>query len=122
MNKVLINISVITATILSFIATSLPVIATDINKSSTKIASNNVMSADLYWYQHDGWKNGSERWKRKKVGRGGWEAFKSVFATSNGIIYAIDKNGDLYWYSHDGWKDGDGPRGPSKQGEGRSQD
>ena len=64
------------------------------------------MSADLYWYQHDGWKNGSERWKRKKVGRGGWEAFKSVFATSNGIVYAIDSNGDLYWYSHDGWKDG----------------
>ena len=86
MNKVLINISVITATILSFIATSLPVIATDINKSSTKIASNNVMSADLYWYQHDGWKNGSERRIRKKVGRGGWEAYKSVLATSNGNI------------------------------------
>ena len=64
------------------------------------------LTGDLLWYQHDGWQDGAANWKgAKKVGNG-WQGFKSVFASSNGVIYGIQPNGDLLWYRHDGWQDG----------------
>jgi hypothetical protein len=45
----------------------------------------------LYWYQHVGWQNGLAQWKgHNKVGNGGWQAYKSVFASSKGVIYGIN--------------------------------
>ncbi|MBD2065978.1 hypothetical protein H6F93_00220 [Leptolyngbya sp. FACHB-671] len=68
-------------------------------------------NGDLQWYQHDGWQDGTGLWKGgnggNKVGTD-WQIFKSVFATSNGIIYGILPKGDLQWYQHDGWQDGTG--------------
>ncbi|KQU77159.1 MULTISPECIES: alkaline phosphatase family protein [unclassified Rhizobacter] len=62
---------------------------------------------NLYWYRHDGWEDGTERWTgRNLVGQGGWQAYKSVFATSGGILYAIDWDGNLHWYRDNGWTDG----------------
>ncbi|MEP0885178.1 tachylectin-related carbohydrate-binding protein [Trichocoleus sp. ST-U3] len=77
------------------------------------------LTGDLLWYQHDGWQDGTGRWKgAKKVGNG-WQNFKSVFASSNGIVYAIEPNGDLQWYQHDGWQDGSGRwKGAKKVGNG----
>jgi stress response protein SCP2 len=74
---------------------------------ASKLYPASSRAGDLYWSQHDGWQDGSIRWKgRNKVGNGGWQAYISVFASSNGIIYAITASGDLYWYQHDGWQDG----------------
>ena len=44
---------------------------------------------DLRWYDHEG-----------------WQGFRSVFATSDGVIYGIQPNGDLLWYKHEGWEEG----------------
>jgi hypothetical protein len=42
---------------------------------------------NLYWYHHDGWQDGTERWAvRSLVGHGGWQAYKSVFASSDGLL------------------------------------
>ena len=67
----------------------------------------NSTLGNLYWYRHDGWKDGTERWTGKNlVGRGGWQEYKSVFATSDGILYAIGWDGNLHWYRDAGWQDG----------------
>ncbi len=66
-------------------------------------------AGDLYWYQHNNWKTGvSDKggWTgRNKVGNG-WQVYKTVFASSDGIVYGIDAAGDLYWYQHNNWKTG----------------
>ena len=51
---------------------------------------------DLRWYNHEGWEDGVSRWTTqpyKAVGQG-WQGFRSVFATSDGVIYGIQPNGD----------------------------
>jgi Tachylectin len=82
-------------------------------------------NGDLHWYQHTDWQNGTtgERHFRggNKVGEG-WNTFRIVFATSDGIIYGIKPNGDLHWYQHTDWQNGttgEGHfRGGNKVGEG----
>jgi hypothetical protein len=45
---------------------------------------------NLWWYRHDGWQEGTEEMRgRNLVGRGGWQDYRSVFASSDGIIYGI---------------------------------
>jgi hypothetical protein len=65
------------------------------------------VSADLLWYRHNGWQNGDRRWASRIAARvgSGW-GFKSVFASSGGVIYGINPNNDLLWYKHNGWQDG----------------
>ncbi len=63
----------------------------------------------LYWYRNTGWLDGADPGSRKVVGQGGWDAYKSVFATSSGIIYAVGNDGKLYWYRNTGWLDGADP-------------
>jgi hypothetical protein len=66
-----------------------------------------TVSGDLLWYRHDGWQDGTEAMVgRNIVGHGGWQQYKSVFASSDGVLYAISTDGNLYWYRHDGWKNG----------------
>ena len=36
----------------------------------------------------------------------GWQNFRPVFATSDGVIYAVRSDGVLLWYRHEGWTDG----------------
>ena len=46
------------------------------------------------------------------IGIGGWQNYKSVFASGDGIIYAITPEGNLNWYKHLGYLNGsDGMQG-----------
>jgi hypothetical protein len=54
------------------------------------VPNDTVYKGNLYWYCNDGWQNGAEKWTGSNlVGHGGWQNYKSVFASSNGIIYGI---------------------------------
>ena len=75
--------------------------------SSSSASSTQLSSADLCWYQHSGWQNGSVSWASgncTKVGSG-W-SFKTVFASSDGVVYGINANNELFWYKHNGWQNG----------------
>jgi hypothetical protein len=77
---------------------------------STTASSNTtpqLSSADLCWYQHSGWQDGSASWANNnctKVGSG-W-SFRTVFASSDGVVYGINANNELLWYKHNGWQNG----------------
>ena len=43
----------------------------------------------LVWYQHDGFNDGTFRWKPASEVGSGWGAFKDVFSTGKGAIYAV---------------------------------
>jgi hypothetical protein len=63
---------------------------------------------DLRWYKHLGVGNGVGGWATmsgRQVGQG-WLNLQAVFATSDGVIYAVKPNGDLHWYKHPAWDDG----------------
>jgi hypothetical protein len=65
------------------------------------------LSGDLLWHKHTGWESGNNNWENNGDGikvRNGFQNFKSVFATSDGIIYAIRSNGDLLWFKHLDWQ------------------
>jgi hypothetical protein len=66
-------------------------------------------SGDLFWYRHRGYGNGRAEWANggngAKVGNG-WGDMRMVFATGQGVIYAVRRNGDLYWYRHTGHTNG----------------
>lgn len=66
-------------------------------------------TGDLLWYKHNEADSGADEWANgdtaKKVGIG-WQNFKSVFSTSDGVIYGIHPNGDLIWYRHNDWRNG----------------
>lgn len=66
-------------------------------------------NGDLMWFQHDGRREGNMNWANGGTGIRvgvGWHGFKSVFATSHGVIYGIRPNGDLMWYRHVGFNTG----------------
>lgn len=78
----------------------------------------------LLWYKHNFYKygvgsegqgsGGQTAWEGpKEVGRG-WQNFQHVFASNEGVIYAITKEGKLLWYKHQGYRNGSsiwlGPR------------
>src|SRR5207253_10209712 len=61
----------------------------------------------LSWAQHDGFNDGTFRWKNwVEVGRG-WR-FSKIFSGGDGIIYALKDDGSLMWYRHNGYADGGG--------------
>jgi hypothetical protein len=56
---------------------------------------------NLNWYNYADPKFGNaEIVGAKTIGRGGWQAYKSVFGGGNGIIYAITTDGNLVWYKY----------------------
>lgn len=70
----------------------------------------------LLWHKHNFYKygvgpegqgsGGLTAWEGpKEVGRG-WQNFKHVFATSEGVIYAVTNEGKLLWYKHQGYLNG----------------
>ncbi len=76
-------------------------------------------NGDLYWYKHDGYLTGGGlndpgAWNaasRHKIGNG-WNGFRQVFATSDGVIYAITPQGSLRWYRHAAYRTGAGLETP----------
>ncbi len=58
-------------------------------------------SADLLWYKHLGYQDGSYSWEgARRVGTE-WN-FKEVFPGRPGKLYAIENDDDLLWYNHVG--------------------
>ena len=77
-------------------------------------------NGDLKWYKHTGSKMGlglydAGSWDPNsgKVIGTGWNGFRQLFATSDGIIYGIKPDGSLRWYKHDGQQTGNGLFDPS---------
>jgi hypothetical protein len=74
----------------------------------------------LMWDWHYGYMSGEgletpAAWEaRKQVGTG-WNDFEHVFATGNGIIYAVTRDGKLMWRHHRGYKDGSLAWDPARQ-------
>lgn len=66
-------------------------------------------SGDLLWHKHIGWESGNTDWANNgegiKIGNS-WQNFKSVFASSEGEIFAIQTNGDLLRFKHNDWQNG----------------
>lgn len=57
---------------------------------------------DLYWNQHLGYSDGTDRWDvRKKIGSG-WQNMRQVFSGGGGTMYAVNNEGKLLWYRHAG--------------------
>lgn len=84
----------------------------------------------LLWHKHNFYKygvgseaqggQGQAAWEGpKEVGRG-WQNFKHVFSSGDGIIYAVTKEGKLLWYKHQGFLTGSniwlGPREVGRAG------
>lgn len=74
-------------------------------------------TGELLWFEHKGFNTGAGSssdgaWAGPKVVGVGWQHFRSVFAGSNGVIYAVDNAGRLLWYRHNGFKDGRGLESP----------
>jgi Tachylectin len=70
---------------------------------------NNPAEGDLYWYSEPGWHTGQPFPPSRvglKVGDGGWTNFKSVFASSNGVIYVVKWDGSLWRYRDTHWQNG----------------
>lgn len=77
-------------------------------------------NGDLKWYKHLAYRTGgglndAGSWDPKggKVIGTGWNGFKQLFATSDGIIYGIKPDGSLRWYKHDGQQTGNGLYDPT---------
>ncbi len=61
----------------------------------------------LSWAQHDGFNDGTFRWKNWiNIGRD-WR-FTKIFSGGDGMIYALKEDGSLLWYRHSGYADGGG--------------
>ena len=60
-------------------------------------------NGDLMWYGHDGFADGTPRWRGapNRVGHG-WDGFKHVFSGGEYVVYAIQPDGRVFWYRHDG--------------------
>lgn len=67
----------------------------------------------LFWYEHRDWQIGGAppAPAGDEIGFGGWFGFKSVTASSDGYIYAIDYSGNLLRYHDLQWQ---GPAAPMK--------
>jgi hypothetical protein len=84
-----------------------------------EVSSPVSVSGNLLWYRHTGWSNGVQGIQGPQQVGTGWQGFKSVFATSDGIIYAIQPDGKLLWYRHSGFFTGvQGIQGPQQVGTG----
>jgi hypothetical protein len=66
---------------------------------------NDKRKGNIFWYAHKGWQTGTgEPSPGVEIGHGGWTNFKSVFASSDGWIYAIDWYGNLNRYHDTHWQ------------------
>ncbi|MEO8063226.1 MAG: tachylectin-related carbohydrate-binding protein [Pseudomonadota bacterium] len=61
----------------------------------------------LRWYQHDGFNDGTFKWKGPIDVARGWN-YQKIFSGGEGVIYAIRDDGALIWYRHGGYADGGG--------------
>jgi hypothetical protein len=61
----------------------------------------------LRWSQHDGFNDGTFRWKNWVNIGNGWR-FTKIFTGGEGVIYALKEDGTLLWYRHSGYLDGGG--------------
>ncbi|HEX3682370.1 MAG TPA: tachylectin-related carbohydrate-binding protein [Bryobacteraceae bacterium] len=68
----------------------------------------NSQLGNVFRYAHSGWETGAPLFG-EEAGHGGWTGFKSVFASSDGWIYAIDWDGNLFRYDDTQWRQGGGP-------------
>ncbi|EEM86350.1 hypothetical protein BK749_14480 [Bacillus thuringiensis serovar vazensis] len=57
-------------------------------------------NGDLLWYGHDGYFDGSDRWRGPHRVGWGWNGFKKIFSGGEYVVYGIQPNGDLLWYRH----------------------
>ena len=63
-------------------------------------------AGDLFWFRHEGIREGSDRWRGPiKVGVG-WTMFDKIIAGENGVIYGRLPDGQLRWQRHLGHGDG----------------
>jgi hypothetical protein len=63
-------------------------------------------AGDLFWFRHEGFREGSDRWLGpKKVGNG-WTMFDKIVAGEDGVIYGRLPDGRLRWQRHLGHTDG----------------
>lgn len=63
----------------------------------------------IEWYNHVGFRDGTTAWANGGQGiqiGNGWDVFKQVTGGSDGVLYAIRKDGVLEWYNHVGFHDG----------------
>ncbi len=69
---------------------------------------------NVFWHEHPGWQTGApltpDQTNGVEVVHSGWAGFKSVFASSDGVIYAIDRAGKLNRYQDTHWQHRDEPR------------
>lgn len=75
----------------------------------------------LSWYRHDGWQDGSPKWKGPVTLANNWHLFPRIVPGGDGVLYAVDQNGSLLWYRHDDYQDARSPsswQGPSLVGTG----
>ena len=63
-------------------------------------------NGDLFWYRHDGFKNGTAVWQGPKQVGNGWTVFDKIIAGEDGVIYGRKPDGTLRWYKHLGHNDG----------------
>lgn len=62
-----------------------------------------ISRGDLYWSKHLGFQDGTAKWSdRKKIGNG-WQNLRQVFASGDGIIYAVKDDDTLLWQKHTGF-------------------
>src|SRR5262249_43655693 len=62
-------------------------------------------SGSIYWYRDNGFQTGTGPLSPSvEIGRGSWTDFSSVFASSDGRIYAIEWNGTLRRYIDTHWQ------------------
>jgi hypothetical protein len=64
-------------------------------------------AGDLFWFRHEGGRDGTGQWRGPiKVGNG-WNAFDKIVAGENGVIYGRFADGRLRWHRHLGHLNGD---------------
>ena len=72
-------------------------------------------SGELKWYRNTGYRTGggyndAGGWDPKsgKTIGIGWNGFKQIFSTKQGVIYGVQPNGELKWYRNTGYLTGAG--------------
>lgn len=52
----------------------------------------------LSYYHHQGYQTGADSWAPSPAISEGWNAFKYITVSSDGVLYAVDTSGNLCWY------------------------
>ncbi len=67
---------------------------------------NSPGKGDIFRYAEPNWLTGGQFPPGPPIGKGGWTSFKSVFATSGGVVYSIDWYGNLHRSRDTDWQNG----------------